>query len=131
MNNSDYNRDYYQKNKTELLKKHTDWNKANRTYLEKWRDENPEKYKKIRRKYHFKAKYGTTLEYYDELLLKQGGVCAICKTITEGKYLYIDHCHVSGKIRGLLCNNCNVALGYLKDSIELLKNSIIYLETNG
>lgn len=64
------------------------------------------------------------------MLTSQGGTCAICHgTATVGR-LAVDHCHLTGKVRGLLCTNCNTALGKLKDSKELLLNAINYLEVN-
>lgn len=64
---------------------------------------------------HIKKTYGLTRERYLEILSTQGGVCAICKSanpVTHQKYLCVDHDHETGKIRGLLCFHCNVALGY-------------------
>lgn len=71
------------------------------------------------------------LDIYQKLFDEQGGVCAICKSPENGRYkhLSVDHCHDTGKIRGLLCNNCNRGIGLLKDSPELLKNAIEYVET--
>ena len=68
-------------------------------------------------------------EFYEETLKKQGGVCAICQSKENGRYkhLSIDHCHTAGNLRGLLCNNCNRAIGLLKDSVEVLRNAITYL----
>lgn len=57
-------------------------------------------------------KYGLLLEDYEEQLHRQGGVCALCKSPpARGKSLCIDHCHDSGRVRGLLCNRCNSLLG--------------------
>lgn len=75
-------------------------------------------------------KYGITLEEYTQRLDEQGGVCAICGGTVTAKG-GVDHCHASGKIRGILCHHCNVAIGNLKDDISLLKKAIIYLERNG
>lgn len=71
-----------------------------------------------------------TVEWYTEKVEHQGGVCAICKTpITDvGRKLVIDHCHSTGKIRGLLCGQCNMGLGAFKDNIQNLKQAIGYLE---
>lgn len=57
--------------------------------------------------------YGLTQESYDHLHIRQGGVCAICQQETT---LVIDHDHSTGKVRGLLCNSCNLALGLLKEN---------------
>lgn len=80
--------------------------------------------------------YGLTLEDYDVLLEKQQGCCAICGTTeprgtsTAGRF-YVDHNHETGEVRGLLCNDCNTALGLFKDSTELLARSIVYLQERG
>ncbi len=80
-------------------------------------------------------KHGLTGEHYNKLLLEQNGVCAIClgnETIerVKGGYkdLAIDHCHKTGKVRGLLCNKCNYAIGYLKDNPKNAQRAMEYLE---
>lgn len=76
-------------------------------------------------------KYGLTPERYGELLASQHGSCAICKqkssTKTRGFRMFIDHCHATGKVRGLLCGNCNFAIGHLQDSPELCEVAAEYL----
>ena len=76
--------------------------------------------------------YGLERREYDALLQSQGGVCAICKTsspLGKGPNSWkVDHCHKTGKTRGLLCNRCNCALGQFKDNIESIKRAIEYLE---
>ena len=82
----------------------------------KWRKKNPEKWKM----YHFKAKYGITLVDYDAMLARQKGLCKLCNQL---KKLVVDHCHETGKVRGLLCIGCNAALGaYQKLSKEPYKS---------
>lgn len=91
----------------------------------KWRTSNPEKIKnKI-----LKRLYSIDLSTYNKLFSNQNGKCAICKTHqTELKSsLCVDHCHETGKIRGLLCRQCNTALGFLKDSLDLCKAAVKYL----
>lgn len=74
-------------------------------------------------------KYGITIEQFDAMLESQGGVCAVCKGPALGKGRYhVDHDHDTGKIRGLLCHKCNVALGMVQDSREHLTRLIQYLE---
>lgn len=82
------------------------------------------------RKAQLKKLYDTTPEYYDELFEKQKGVCAICLLPEQGKreYLCIDHDHKTGQIRGLLCHDCNIGIGKLKDSRDLLQSAIFYLD---
>jgi hypothetical protein len=78
---------------------------------------------------HLKQNWGLTLQQYDDMLEKQGNCCAICKTDDFGKTRgAIDHDHITGKIRGILCNNCNNGLGRFKDDIDNLKQAIIYLK---
>lgn len=75
-------------------------------------------------------KYGITIEEYNKLLLDQNYVCKICNNKNENRNLCVDHCHSTGKVRGLLCDQCNTGLGKFKDSVDLLKESINYLINN-
>lgn len=79
------------------------------------------------RKYNLKSMYNISIEEYDLMCLKQGNACAICQKI-HIKRLVIDHCHTTGKVRGLLCNNCNSGIGFLQENIEVMKNAILYLK---
>ena len=92
------------------------------------------KYNPEKRKHRaLRDNFGIGLDEYKQMLLKQRGVCAICgkpETATyKGKlrYLSVDHNHSTGTIRGLLCNDCNVALGWFHEDIEVLKKAINYL----
>lgn len=74
----------------------------------------------IDRNKHLKRKYGITVEQYNEMLRNQNGTCKICnRACKTGKFLAVDHCHKTGKVRGLLCALCNTNLGriekYLND----------------
>lgn len=74
--------------------------------------------------------YGITAQRYRELLDQQGGCCAICKATAvggNGKRWHVDHCHKTGAIRGLLCQRCNMGLGYFRDDPALLAQAIKYL----
>ncbi len=80
---------------------------------------------------HLQSTYGISLEEYTELLEKQNHQCAGCgieATKTPRQKLYVDHCHKTEKVRGLLCQHCNTALGMAKDSIETLSKLISYLK---
>ena len=79
------------------------------------------------REHVLKSRYGITMDDYYVLLANQNNSCAICKTPAT-KTLDVDHCHTTGKVRGLLCNNCNRALGHFKDNVDYLKTAINYLE---
>ena len=79
------------------------------------------------RKYKLKE-YGLTQDDYDDLLKKQDGRCGICEFKVLDKKLVVDHCHLTGRVRGLLCTKCNVAIGLLRDDPELVKAALRYLE---
>jgi len=87
-------------------------------------------YQEYRRNIELKYLFGITLEDYNNLKKKQNYKCAICDTekSSEGRDFHVDHCHTTGKVRGLLCSRCNTALGSFKDSIDTLKRAIKYLE---
>lgn len=107
-------------------------------YLKNWarldREINPDKYRDKR----LQKDYGITLLEYIDMAKAQNGKCAIClnketaldpKTKTPRR-LAVDHCHATGKVRGLLCSSCNTALGLLKDDVLLLKRATVYLNSN-
>lgn len=77
-----------------------------------------------------KRTYGITLDEYDGLFREQDGRCAICRTDRTSRWgtLCVDHDHKTGRIRGLLCTNCNQALGKFGDCGDRLKDAIRYLE---
>lgn len=77
--------------------------------------------------------YGISYSEYLIMLEAQNGGCAICGTTSTGnrKAFHVDHCHKTGKVRGLLCGNCNSGIGNLRDSIPLLERAIEYLKVTG
>lgn len=119
-------------------------------YQREWRKRNPEKHRQYQetywakpnnaqtaavraRKSKLKLSYGLTPEEYNDMLIKQGYTCAICHTTTptgKWKVFAVDHCHITNKVRGLLCNECNRGMGLLKDNAELLRAAALYLERN-
>lgn len=112
---------YYQKHKKQLFLKR------------KERDAKNSEIGNLRRKwnrtYRLK-KYGITLNDYQKMLISQSTKCAICGIFITDDTAKIDHCHKTGKIRGLLCNRCNVSLGHLEKSFKdngLLDKAIAYL----
>ena len=81
--------------------------------------------------YHLKKTYNLTQEDYNLKLKEQNhkcGICGIDELEAPKQKLCVDHCHTTGKIRGLLCHNCNVSIGLLKESINTLSKAIAYLD---
>lgn len=79
-----------------------------------------------------KSQYGITLEQYNQMFSDQNGCCKICNIHQSElkRKLFIDHCHKTGKVRGLLCVQCNSGLGFFKDELELFESAIQYLKDN-
>lgn len=80
------------------------------------------------RRYHLKRRYGLSLEDFDDLLERQGGVCAVCK---EAPPTEVDHDHDTGEVRGLLCSPCNGAVGLFGDDPDVIRRAIAYLILHG
>jgi hypothetical protein len=100
-------------------------------YQRQWRNSNPDKAKNL----DLKKYYGITLHQYEQMFKAQNGVCAICggRETTNDKdgaprRMPVDHCHTTGRIRGLLCTQCNRGLGMFGDSPERLLAAAKYLE---
>lgn len=82
------------------------------------------------------SNYGITLKQYLKMFEKQKGLCLICLLPEDSidsrsgkiKNLSVDHCHQTGKIRGLLCASCNHTLGFAKDNIVTFERAIAYLK---
>lgn len=79
--------------------------------------------------------YGISGEDYQTLLQKQNGLCAICKKVpmprgNRSRHFCVDHDHKTGKIRGLLCDPCNIALAHLKEDPEIFRSAIAYIESS-
>jgi hypothetical protein len=126
----------YAKNHSEQIKEYSDNHKEERKqyYIDN-KEEKKEYYinnKENVRNRVLKRLYNITQEQYNELFNKQNGCCAICKkhqSILKEK-LNVDHNHLTGKIRGLLCTKCNRSLGNFNDDANILDNASNYLKTN-
>lgn len=92
-----------------------------------------EEYARDKEKYRERRwlkKFDLSRKQYDDILEAQGGGCAICGSEDpkgRGEHFTVDHCHDTGKVRGLLCNDCNLCIGKLGDSAELLQRAVDYL----
>lgn len=112
---------YYEQNKEVLQAK-------NRIKKRRYDKENPDKAYAIQ----IKSKYGITLDQYKDMLFLQDSKCAICLSTSPGgsskTRFCVDHCHSTGKVRGLLCSKCNLAISYLDDDPAKLTAAINYLK---
>lgn len=105
-------------------------------YSKDWFAKNKHRLKKYRKAADLQKNYGLRLEDFNTMLVNQSALCAICKqpeTQVHPKSglpysLSVDHCHKTGKIRALLCNNCNRVLGAVDDDYTLLEKMIVYIK---
>ncbi len=110
-----------------------DCNRAKQKHV--WNSRTPVK----RLEQHLRYKYGVALADFYSMLSTQQGNCAICETQLPDLLQYdgarrgyaVDHNHETGKVRGVLCTNCNSLLGMAGDSTTVLQNAITYLNVNG
>ena len=132
-------RAYYDRNKEKVLEMGRRWRAENQ---EMWKRQAAAFYKKnkprrqLQERTNRLLRYGLSLEAFDVLLKKQSGLCAICSRPMDRssklKIPHVDHNHLTGKVRSLLCGLCNSALGLMQDSPELLRIAAEYLdEHNG
>jgi len=101
-------------------------------YNRQYRKKNRPKILIKERKYNLKRKYGIDIDRYNQMFKEQNGCCAICDIHQDELKcaLSVDHNHTTGKVRGLLCDKCNLMLGYGNDDIGLLINAIKYLNNS-
>lgn len=141
-----YQREYRQKNGERIREKQRERNRAayyadvdaarakarerTKAYRERHKDTKKEQWREARRRVTL-AEYNLTPEMYAEMLDKQQNRCKICGTEDpvhwSGRF-QIDHCHTTGKVRGLLCSPCNGGMGMFKDRIDILESAISYLK---
>lgn len=112
-------------------------------YNQKYQAENREKVRQLRVDYRIRNKellpqmrreanlkqYGLSIQQFEEMVQAQGGLCKVCRRPPDGRWgtLQVDHCHTTGRVRGLLCVNCNQAIGLLQDNPEYAREAARYL----
>ena len=134
---AEYNKKYYLKNKVSIrsngrsyyLKNKESYCKNGKNYRAKRKLKDPN-YEVAR---GLKRNYGISLEQYEAMLRNQNGLCAICDCVLEHRghglnNANVDHCHSTKIVRGILCGQCNRGIGLLKDSAELLRKAVAYLD---
>jgi len=129
-----YQRDYRSKNREAIRARQLEYNRRYREKNRQRLNEYSRQYRKKNRDKQWEAdlkcNYGITAVEYYELLDRQSGGCAICgvQENKNGSRLAVDHCHETGRVRGILCHDHNTALGKFRDDVRLLKRAISYLE---
>lgn len=104
---------YYYANREQSLEK-----------VKQYAQSNPNKVSRNNKNKKLKKRYDISIEEYETMLRNQNEQCVICNTKTK---LFVDHCHVTGKVRSLLCHQCNTGIGMLKENEEILRNAIEYI----
>lgn len=126
----EYGRQWYQENKEKRRESSRKWRAANpdkvREQKKRWKESGGVRYSAI------KSNYGISKEEYDHIFEAQGGRCAICGIHQDDHFrlLSVDHDHKTGKVRGLLCGQCNAGMGNLRDDIHILQSAIQYLQSH-
>jgi len=120
--------------KVRAYEKRREWAKANaervREYNRKWYNSNKEYADRLSRDAYYKLKYGITVADYEAMLTKQNGCCCICgkdRASPSGrhKHFSVDHCHATGRVRGLLCTGCNAKLGWFELHTKAIEEYLI------
>lgn len=110
----------------EEIKPHSQWER-NKTSSDGWASYCRDCRVARNRVSYFQRKYGLTPTELDAMVAEQQGICCICLT---GPAEHVDHCHETGRVRGVLCFNCNSAIGKLGDDPDVIRRAIAYLEGN-
>jgi gluconate kinase len=134
----EYKLSYYAKNKERISKVRSAYKEKNRELIREKNKQYRFDHVEVTKNYKMSRRYGLSHEQFINMVNKQNNLCAICnqpeKTFDQRikmlRRLAIDHNHTTGKVRGLLCLECNSGIGKLKDSIELLTKAINYLKEN-
>lgn len=127
-----YKRSYYLANKDKSSKIYFDYINNKNINKEKTKLESKKRRLEKKRQNRLKYQYNITIEDYNKMYIEQEGKCYTCqKHQNDLKFkLVVDHCHKTGKVRGLLCDTCNSGIGFLKEDIDTILRVIQYLKKN-
>lgn len=116
--------EFYMRNKKTGVR-HSSCKECDKERVKKRHQQNPNRTKNN----DLKRNYGITLQEHNQMFESQNGLCAICGNTGDGRWqkLCVDHDHSTGKVRELLCRNCNMVLGQVGDNIQTLESMIKYL----
>jgi len=125
-----YCREWYEANKETEKAERIKYYKKNKDLIlarsKQWYAQNKRQYRDL----SLQRRFGITIKQYEEMLASQNNSCAICKTPQGDIALAVDHCHTTGKVRSLLCSDCNTMLGLCNDNTTVLQSAIRYLENH-
>jgi hypothetical protein len=101
-----------------------------REYTRRWQRNNAERTKATRVRRELRKRYGLTPEDYERMRTEQNGACPICMRPFEDRprAVHVDHCHTTGRVRGLLCESCNLGIGKFRDCPDSLRRAAEYIE---
>lgn len=121
-----YRKKWYEANRGAVLAKNKEWLAKNPGHSREWYRNN----KQIARNWQLNRDFGISLDQYNKMLQDQSSKCKICNVSQDEtpKNFAVDHCHLTNKIRGLLCQNCNLGIGYFRDNHEILNKALKYLK---
>ena len=120
--------------RAQLRRKYAENPRERCAYHKAWREKNKERLAEYRKQYREGTRgaqgrwlrYGLTPEQFKEMVATQGGACAICRKVPL-EILRVDHDHVTGQVRALLCRKCNTGIGFLGDSVQSVTKALMYL----
>lgn len=135
----EYKRQWVQKNPVRRRDQINGWKASNREKVRGWnreysariRRENPVKSHAWERRARLKREYGVTPEWFDAQVISQNNQCEICGGPPPAKGFSIDHCHLTKRVRALLCSGCNTALHKMERNIEWVRKAEAYLGRHG
>lgn len=135
----EYGRKRYAKDKKKFIQKSWEYEVLNKEKVRETKKDYRKNNKDKLKDHALRKNFGITLEQYNKMFNEQGGCCKICNNPETAIFkktgatimLAVDHCHKTGKVRGLLCGRCNPALGAFNDDIEILESAIDYLRSHG
>lgn len=122
---------WQKRNPNKTLPRVSAWRAKNKDHIRGYRRDYRDQCRDKSRESHLERCYGMTIAEYNAILLSQEGNCALCKTPAESasrKRLFVDHCHDTGRIRGLLCDDCNKSLGVIEKFREKLDLMLHYAD---
>jgi hypothetical protein len=133
-----YGKSYYESNKEKWVDKEREMREAdpealkkkNRDAAMRWRSD-PENIRRKKMAY-IEKRYGIAYEQYEAMEVEQSGLCKICRRPPNGRYnrLHVDHDHVTGRVRALICFSCNVGLGSFEDRVDWMRSAASYVESH-